>query len=279
MTKQLVLASMVSVAALCACDDLTVPTKIVVGGDTDGGGDAGMMMVHGQGIAPPGALLGELKENFMGLGGNIQTWAIAGPDGKITEWSFTLPIATVTGIPDTTTVDLIFFLELPDIVKTQTIFKSLDYSFLPHGHVPAGVYDVPHWEWHVSTFTEAERAAIDCTDPAQPTTDNIPPNWILFPECLAKTGYHAYDLAAPEFNREKFTKGDYLSYYRAARLGGMEPQATRTLWQARADIDFGATPKMAKYGVTGLYPGKLYASYNGSNETYTLTYSDFAPVQ
>lgn len=260
---------------LLACESFELRMRPDAGGPTQEDGAAGPLPPPVQGIAPAGAVLGELRNMF---GGDCQTWAMLDGEGKVSELAFTLPMATVNGIPSTTKVDVIFYIELPDVVKEQTLFKSLDYTYLPAGHVPAGVYDTPHWEWHLSKFTKDERASVDCSDPTMPAADAIPQNWIVFPECLAGTGHHGYDLAAPEYNRERFTKGNYISYYHGF-LGGLEPQATRDLLSARADIELNDAPKMQKVGTKGLYPSKAKMRYDAASATYVITYSGWSMVE
>jgi hypothetical protein len=237
--------------------------------------DAPNVQPVASGVIPAGALLGEKKTLF---GGDCQTWAIVDSSGKIVEFSWSLPMATINGIPASTVNDVINFVDLPQVVKDQTIFRSIDFSFLPHGHSPPGVYDVPHWEFHVSHFTQAERLAIDCADQTQPTADYIAPNWIVFPGCLLTQGQHAYDLTAPEFNKERFTKGNYATYYHGF-VGGIEPQATRDLLvQTRADIDFLPSMVVKKYGITGLYPAKVHVHWIEKDETYVWTASNWSMV-
>jgi hypothetical protein len=254
-----------------ACDDLQIPVKDMPGASTDGGEGGPPVMA---GIMPAGALPGEAKVEF---GGTCQTWAVVGPDNVIKEFSWTLPISTLEGIPDTTSVDVNFFIVLPDAVVQQTLFKSIEYSYFPHGHAPAGVYDVGHWEWHVSNFTADERAGIDCNDMTAPPAEYYPMNWFLFPQCSLRSGFHAFDLAAPEFNREKFTKGHYSSYYHGV-FGTLEPQATRDVLAARQSFDFNPSPQGMLFGKTGLFPQKLSATYNGPLSTYVFTYSEFVAV-
>ena len=262
-------------ALLVACDELALPPQppgADGGGNVTPQGDGGGQPVTG--IAPAGAILGESVEK---VGGTVETWAVLDSGGKVSEFSWTLPITTITGIPPTTKTDVVFFVKVPDPVVQQTFVKSLDYSFLPAGHVPAGVYDTPHWEWHVSTMTQTERDTIDCKDNTMPGVDNIPANWIVFPECIVKIGYHGFDLAAPEYNRQRFTKGNYISYWKGI-FGGIEPQITRELLLTRTDQDFNPPPTMKKLGVAGLYPGKFSSKYNAEKEIYVFTLSQWTPA-
>jgi hypothetical protein len=277
---------LVLVAANVACDPLTLPvppdggaaaapTSTSTPGASDGGVEAAPITTP-VGIVPAGALLGETKSQF---GGDCQTWAMVDGAGKITELNFSLPVLTVDNIPPTTTSDIIWFVELPQVVKEQTIFKSLDYTYLPAGHAPAGVYDTPHMEWHLSTYTFAQREAIDCQELKNPTQDNLPQGkWIFFPTCLPKTGQHAYDLAAPEYNGERFVKGTKLFYYKGL-FNGIEPSVARQLLLQRAAITFNDSPTIKVMGTKGLYPRKFTSRYDGGFATYVFTYTDWTNVE
>lgn len=267
------------VPALSACDQLTLPKPPDGGAAAPGGGDGGTAdsgpLTSAQGVVPSGALLGGTKNQF---GGETQTWAIVDGAGKLTELNFALPMATVNGIPATASSDVIWFLELPQVVKEQTIFRSLDFTYLPAGHAPAGVYDTPHWEWHVSTYTEAERAAVDCSDSTAPNPDSVPANWVAFPACLVGAGQHAYDLTAPEFNKERFTKSRKNFYYRG-KFVGLEPSVARDVVIQRADIAFDDSPTMKVVGAKGLYPRKFKGRFDATYATYVFTYSDWIDVE
>ena len=187
------------------------------------------------------------------------------------------PIATIAGLPETAITEQIIFLELPEVVKEQTVLRSLDYTYLPHGHVPRGVYDVPHWEWHLSLYTAEERKSFDCTDRQQALPDAVPDNWIVYPDCLQTMGYHGFDLAAPEYNGQRFQFGHYLGYYHGA-MSSIEPQATRERFLQRSDIDFNDVPAMKRYARSGLLPRALRATYNAEYATYVFTYRSFTSV-
>jgi hypothetical protein len=257
-----------------ACDELTLPVRPGDEGGVTGGGDGGTGN-EGNMLHPPGAIMGEKQTQF---GGDVETWAMLDGAGKVSELSFTLPMATVTGIPASTSVDVVWYIKLPDPVLQQTVFRSLDYSYLPAGHVPAGVYDTQHWEWHLSALTKEERDALDCSDKTMPPPEAIPDNWIVFPECIQKIGFHGFDLAAPEYNREKFTKGNYLSYYHGI-FSGVEPQITRELLNSRADVPFNPSPRPKKFGKSGLYPTKFKSKFDTNSATYIFTYYDFVQVE
>jgi hypothetical protein len=56
-----------------------------------------------------------------------------------------------------------FLLDLPQ--KNPTPYKFVQFDWNPVGHEPAGVYDLPHFDFHFYTVSKDVRASILPTDP------------------------------------------------------------------------------------------------------------------
>jgi Domain of unknown function (DUF5602) len=91
----------------------------------------------------------------------------------------------------------------------KTPFKHQFMGFAAHGHEPAMIYDVPHFDFHFYTSTQAERQGITPFDTVQaarlPSADYFPPAY--FETGLVPTmGVHWIDPTSPEFNGTSFTQ-------------------------------------------------------------------------
>lgn len=236
------LAGLGTIATL-GCEPLTLPVRST---STDGGDS-----VTDEGIPTNATDLGD----FGGVTG-LRTWTKTDDAGTLTQFSIFLPFAAINS-GGTAMVEK--FLPIPEIVAQQTVLRSMQLLYLPVGHAPAGVYDLPHWEWHLFTLPEAEVIAIDCSNPKIPSTAQLPPNHIVISTCIVRGGMHASDLSFPEFSGGRFSRGVYGSYY-DARFIGIEPKVASAVLLERAPFSmpsYDPTP----LGDPGNYPRRVDVSY------------------
>lgn len=52
-------------------------------------------------------------------------------------------------------------LEVPENVRESTPFTHIVVNWNPEGHIPPGVFDVPHYDFHFYTIDEATRTSIE----------------------------------------------------------------------------------------------------------------------
>ncbi len=259
-----------STLSLLACDDLQPVIKVVQAPTTDAG--PAVVTPSTDPNVPAGALLGETKTLF---GGSITNWATL-VNGKIATVSWTLPLATVEGVPDTTMTDQATYVTLPPEVGQQTVFQGLDYTFLPHGHSPPGVYDTPHWEFHATQVTAAEFSTIDCSDESNPPPALLPLHWFMAPlpnNCFPRMGIHAFNIDAPELNQEKFTKSFSMAYYHA-KWAAYEPKASKEYLLTRQTFSV-PVPDMRLLGIDKLYPTTCDVVYDSKDDEYVFTFGGF----
>jgi hypothetical protein len=259
--------------ALLACDDLNyMPDAAMAVVPTT---DAGPAMMSADPLIPPGAIVGETRILF---GGSITNWVTLGADGKIATVGWTLPLATVEGVPDGTATDQINFVKLPAEAGQQTLFQGLGYNFLPHGHSPPGIYDTPHWEFHLFAPTEEEFSGIDCSDLSNPPATLLPKNWFMAPlpdNCYPRMGIHAFDINAPELNQQQFTTSFSMSYYHG-KWAAYEPKATKVVLLARKSFSPAVpVPDMRFLGKDTLYPTTCDAKYDAPSDEYVFTFAGF----
>ena len=231
---------------------------------------------------PEGAEIGEVAEWY---GYPIATYATFDADGKtVKDFGTVTSLASIGNIPPGAFMSY-QWLKVPPSVMEQTFIKSFQVDFMPMGHPPAKVYDVPHVETHAFFWTQDDVSKLTCrevNDNQVPAADFVPDGTWDFdpipgvPNCLPNMGVHGFDMKAPELNGARFTtsmsvivaRGEFMSY---------EPKATVEELQKRKDFEIKLPlPKRAK--VATRMPSKYVATYLPAVDAYRMVYTDFVAV-
>lgn len=236
--------------------------------------------------APPNAIKGEIK---LALNSTFATWATLGADGKVDSVGWNLPLTAVAAL-DGAAFDVRTFMTFPAEVRRDTLITSMSYGYLATGHVPQGVYNTPHLDFHIAVQPMEEIMAIDCSDPTLPADELIPPGWGIIPppdNCFGQMGIHCIFFGAPEFNGERFTSSSVLIFYqgnmslkgKGAKVSSFEPKFTATFIKERKsfDIPMPVFPPGA-VGRPGLQPTKVRAEYNAQHDAYVITANGWVPA-
>jgi hypothetical protein len=105
-----------------------------------------------------------------------------------------------------------------DFSTNPSPFDYILANWNPHGHIPVGVYDVPHFDVHFYVNPNPERTAIrvgpcpqlvNCDDyqlgKALPDAKYLAPDFIDVDAVEPAMGNHLVDPTGPEFNGQPFT--------------------------------------------------------------------------
>jgi hypothetical protein len=272
-----------------ACDDLTLPAQPDAGNVTppvgDGGGGSNPSLKL-PAYAPANAIAGDVVQAY---NTTIANWATLDTAGKVNAVSWNLPLIAVTSLESATFMGR-QWMNVSAEVKRDTALTGLAVDFLPTGHLPNGIYNVQHWEFHIAFQAIEEVKTIDCADPTMPAFNIIPPVWSVLPppdNCFPAMGIHAISGMAPEFNGQRFTFSNLLVYYRGngslkdvgAKLTSFEPKATTQLFKERKsfNITFPTLPAGA-LGRAANVPSTLSCNYDSANDAYVMTASGFVPA-
>ena len=174
----------------------------------------------------------------------------------------------------------------------QTPFSWSLVNWNPHGHIPKGVYDTPHFDFHFYLQPLAERNAIrpgpcpvitDCDDYARakaPVPERYrAPGYIDVDAVEPAMGNHLFDQAATEFHGVPFTRtwiyGTYdgkISFYETmiakSWLDGLRSGSAED-----ACVPF-AQPEA--WRETGWYPTRYCIEYRENRGDYTVSLTGFA---
>jgi hypothetical protein len=166
-------------------------------------------------------------------------------------------------------------------------FKWALFNWNPHGHIPPGVYDVPHFDVHfyiepIENVFALERGTcgpefLRCDQFAR-ATQPVPPNY-MHPDykdvgaASPAMGNHLVDLMAPEFHGKPFTATWIYGVYEG-RVIFYEEMVTLAYLISHPDACFAI--KMPKaVALTGYYPTRTCIRYGKEKDEYTVSMEDF----
>lgn len=216
--------------------------------------------------------------------GTARTYLVVGDDGAPLELGVEIDEAAMSTLPENADVPMeeavvARDLALPEGTPAPYVFAGLDWN--PKGHPPEGVYDRPHFDFHFFMIDEAERAAIDPSDPdwdAKATRplpeEQTPPGYVLPPDtAVPQMGSHWVDPASPEFNGETFTRTVLYGSW-DGRMIFVEPMITRAYLEAATDETHPiAVP--ASVAEPGWYPSAYRVTHDAEANAYRVSIVDF----
>ncbi|EOZ93626.1 hypothetical protein A33Q_3572 [Indibacter alkaliphilus LW1] len=168
-------------------------------------------------------------------------------------------------------------LKLPNQAATLP-YKHIVVDWAPEGHQPEGIYDLPHFDIHFYTISEAEREQITGLTPDQmdteiPLAKYLPENYIQLPGRVPKMGVHWMNPLGPEFQGETFTKT--LIYGTSkSKVAFLEPMITLDYIKSKPNA-YTEIPQPEAVEESGYYPKKYYVGYDTERKEYVIYLSDF----
>lgn len=186
---------------------------------------------------------------------------------------------------------------------TDTPFRHIVVNYNPQGHIPVGVYDVPHFDFHFYMIPEATRLSIGapaaedrclvpgpsgvleptpltCADFARAVApipaDTQPPDHISVGAVEPGMGNHLLDLSSPEFNGAAFTHTWIFGTWDGS-LHFFEPMITKEFLlglNGKRCFTY-ATPQAMP--TAGMYPTKYCVRRNRAWDVYQVTLEDWKP--
>ena len=168
-------------------------------------------------------------------------------------------------------------------------FKWVGLNWNAHGHIPPGVYDLPHFDVHFYIEPIEKVFAIvpgTCgpenvrCDQFKIATRPMPSNYMHpdFKDVSAVApamGNHLVDLTGPEFHGKKFTSAWIYGTY-DARVTFYEEMLTREYMLSRPAACF-ALKSPPAVGLRGYYPTQHCIRYLPASNEYTVSMENFVP--
>ena len=211
--------------------------------------------------------------------GKAASWFTINNNGVPQEIGFEMTAEAFTGLTmdPTNFAGSTFVLPVNQKVKDLTPFEHLVINWNSHGHEPAGVFNVAHFDFHFYTITEAERMAIP---PYMPATaafhDQLPPagfmpvSFTATPGGVPQMGKHWGDNTMQLPFSHTMVYGSF-----KGKVNFVEPMVTKTLLESGTKVSQPyAQPTL--FEKTGKYYPTKYNIYMDANtHKHYVTLSDF----
>lgn len=155
-------------------------------------------------------------------------------------------------------------------------YDHIGIDWNPRGHIPNGIYDSPHFDFHFYMISQAEKEKITAKgeDLARahksPAPEYMPKGYILPKGTeVPRMGAHAIDPSSPEFNKQPFTKTFIYGFY-DGRMVFFEPMMTKAFLETKPNItDRIKLPKI--YAKNGYYPTAYSVRYDATQREFEIS--------
>jgi hypothetical protein len=155
-------------------------------------------------------------------------------------------------------------------------YDHIGIDWNPKGHIPKGIYDKPHFDFHFYMISKADQDRITAKgeDLARahkaPAPEYMPEGYIL-PEGteVPRMGAHAIDPSSPEFNKQPFTKTFIYGFYDGQMIF-FEPMMTKAFLETKPNAtDRIKLPKA--YAKNGYYPTAYSVRYDANQREFDIS--------
>jgi hypothetical protein len=182
-----------------------------------------------------------------------------------------------------------FVLPLPSdaSIRPDIPFKWALFNWNPYGHIPAGVWDTPHFDVHfyiepIENIFALQRGTcgvefMRCDQfekAVQPVPANyVPADFVDVGAAAPAMGNHLFDPTAPEFEGEPFERHWIYGAYEG-RIIFYEEMVSREYMMSHPDncSDLKMPEAVA---LTGFYPRSSCVRYRSDTDEYTISMEDF----
>jgi hypothetical protein len=211
--------------------------------------------------------------------------------GRVVELGVAVDAGVLPALPDShdpggiVTPDghSVFVSELALPENHGTPFDHATLDWIPAGHEPPGVYDVPHFDVHFYTIPPAERMAIVPTGPEfgekaahHPGPEYVPAGYVdpgMPP--VPQMGVHWVDLSSPELRpegAEPFTRTFIYGSW-DGRIIFVEPMVALSWLETRPDETV-PVATAERYDPSGLWPGAYRVYFDADTDQYRVALAD-----
>jgi hypothetical protein len=207
--------------------------------------------------------------------GQVRSWVSLDASGNPTAIGLTFTEAALSGLPaepppgaEGTELSLNF-------PAQAGAFKHVMLNWNPHGHPPAKVYDVGHFDFHFYTITEAERVGITAKGDdlvkakKEPAKEFVPEGYIHIPDSeIPRMGSHWVNPLSKELQGSAFTTTFLYGSYDGNMIFA-EPMIAKSFLETKTNV----TERIklpAKYARNAYYPTSYSVKYDPVTREYTV---------
>ena len=209
--------------------------------------------------------------------GAIRSWVTLDEHGNPTAVGVTFNERALDGLPSENPSGqhgTEYVLSLPAEARATT-FDHVGINWNPHGHEPAKVYDVGHFDFHFYMITPEERGRITVQGDdmvkarRRPPAEFVPEGYIYAPDSeVPQMGAHWVDPVSHEFHGQAFTRSLLYGSY-DGQIIFVEPMITRAYLLAKPNVTE-PLKLPAKYSRPGYYPTRYSVRYDQEKKEYTV---------
>lgn len=217
------------------------------------------------------------KETFTGemkiIGNGSATSFIETLDNKISTIGIKFSEDILQNLPEK---DTEYILNLP--TESKTVFNHITINWNPKGHIPPGIYDIPHFDFHFYLISMDDRDKITGKgDSALKMQKNvsaeyIPKGYISTPGGEPRMGAHWINPESPEFIGNTFTKTFIYGFYNGTMVF-LEPMVSVSYLKRKQNF-IEDIERPEKYPIPGRYPTKYSLQYDKQKKEYKIALED-----
>jgi hypothetical protein len=168
-----------------------------------------------------------------------------------------------------------YVLPLPkEAIKFGYDHVGIDWN--PKGHIPDGVYNTPHFDFHFYMISQLDKEKITLKGEDLARAHKVPapefmPEGYILPEGteVPRMGAHAIDPSSPEFNKMPFTKTFIYGFY-DGQMVFLEPMMTKAFLETSPNtVDRIKLPRT--YAKNGYYPTMYSVKHDAAQREYEIS--------
>jgi len=180
------------------------------------------------------------------------------------------------GLPDAQPGQMAWEFELPmPDTGPRTGFDHVVLDWNPAGHLPDGVYSVPHFDVHFYVISNGERSAVTFHGAgreaamAAPAPELVPAGYVIPPDtAVDKMGMHGINPAGHEFHGQAFDHTFIYGYYKG-ELTFVEPMVSMAFLQSLPEVT-APVVKPLRYSYSAWYPASYRISFDAGRNEYAI---------
>lgn len=193
--------------------------------------------------------------------GIASTWFSTDKSGLPDQIALTLDDALMNSLTSGPSADESeYIVNLNPKALELTVFDHLEIDWNPNGHIPEGVYDLPHFDIHFYMVPDNQVQA--ATDPVKleslPAEAYLPIHYVNGPS-VPKMGKHWIDITSPEFppkpHNSSFTQTFIYGSYNG-QVTFYEPMMSKA-WLQSTTLFERDIPQPSKFQRNGYFPTHL----------------------
>ncbi|MDQ3021510.1 MAG: T9SS type A sorting domain-containing protein [Bacteroidota bacterium] len=205
--------------------------------------------------------------------GVVRTFVRVNALGRREQIGVSMTDGVMNNLPDTLIREFVLNLPAP-VAPDDTTFNHVFFTWNPDGHGPPGINEVPHFDFHFSTVSVAERqSVIPGIDPVYYPREFVPRDYLRdAPGVVPRRGLHWGDSTSMQTNQNFKTQFIYTTY-RGKRFS-WAPGITRAFLLTNTDTII-AIKQAQLYRRAGRYPQNYSITHDPIKHTYNIVLRTF----